>query len=68
MVLRSGERSAFWVESQTRVQENRAMRILLMGWRLMKNRERAEREGMPESGLVFAFANGKCFVCWQVRD
>jgi len=55
MVLRRVVMSPFLIKSQTMVQESRAMRTLLSGWRLMKNRERGERDGKPAS--VFAFAN-----------
>lgn len=58
MVLRRGV--MFWVliKSQTMVQESRAMKILLMGWRLVKNRERGERAGMVVSVFAVAFSNG----------
>jgi len=58
---------SFWTKHQTMPQASRAIRILLIGWRLVKNRDSGERAGMPESVFAFAFANGKSFVCRQVR-
>jgi hypothetical protein len=64
MVLRRGVMGVVRVRSQVMVQKRRATRMRLMGWRLMKKREREERAGMLEVGFVFlfVFANGKCFV------
>ena len=60
MVLRRGVMRAFLVKSQARVQKSREMMTRLMGWRLMKKRERGERVGVPD--VDFVFAKWKCFM------